>query len=183
MIEWKNYKLIIGSCFLGAMAGVLAALNSTDQQFMSVFRYLLVLLLFFILIKPARWLNPKEFTSRIPIWLQVIIMFVLGFYGGYIQMGMGLFLLAFLVLGLKLNLMRANALKILLVGVYTLFVFLMFWSEGWIVWHFGLTIAIGQIIGGWMTAHYFSKWSGADKFAYYTLIAVVLFALVRSFLI
>jgi hypothetical protein len=181
MIDWKRNWSSVLVCFAGAMLGMYLALISSSEQFVSVFKYLLVLMFVFLLINPRRWLRPGESNWNIPSWVHYTSLFLLGVYGGYIQMGIGLFLLALFVLGKKMTIMRANALKVLIVGLYTIVIFIVFWSKGWIHWQYGLILGAGQVVGGAITAQYFSRWRGADRFAYFTLILIVVFVLVKLF--
>ena len=75
---------------------------------------------FIILLKPDSWI--KEQAGRIdgsPRFWRIIIFFFIGVYGGFIQAGVGFFLLAGLVLGVGADLLKANALKVFIVLVYT----------------------------------------------------------------
>ena len=53
------------------------------------------------------------------MWVEVPLFFALGLYGGFIQAGIGIFLLAALVLGAGFNLVAANGVKNLIVLIVT----------------------------------------------------------------
>jgi len=157
----------------GAFLGVWVATHISNDDFRTVFGYLLIALLFVILIKPKRWLQADILEIKAPFWLRVIIFFCLGFYGGFIQMGMGIFFLACLVLIMKFNITESNAIKIFVVGVYTTFVLFIFHWQGLVDWKLGALVAIGQATGGYLTAGWASKYKWMEKVTYYLLIAIV----------
>jgi len=56
-----------------------------------------------------------------------------------------------------------------------------FQYRGLIDWQLGLLMAVGQTAGGYFTAHYASKYPGANVWAHRILVAVVILALVKLF--
>ena len=148
------HYLVIG--IIGAIIGALVAIRISPDGFKEVYKYLVLSLL-------------------IPVFL------ALGFYGGFIQMGMGIFFLAVMVYVAKLPIIEANAVKVLMVTSYTIIVIGIFHVMGYVDWKIGGTIALGQGAGGWITAHTVSKIPNADKVAYYFLIAIMIFTLLHLF--
>jgi len=178
---WNSGTYILFTV-LGAVAGIVVATMVSSAQFISVFRFLLVFMLIVILVKPSRWLRETDTKTPPPsIWLVAPAFFALGFYGGFIQMGMGVFFLALMVLGTRYSLIDANAVKVAVVGIYTLLAVLIFHWRGLIDWPLGLLMAVGQTTGGYLTAHYASRWPHANLWAYRILVAVVLLAILRLF--
>ncbi len=165
----------------GALAGVLLAVNVSNESFRSVFRVLMVVMFFVILVKPKRWLRATDPDKTTNPWLSTPLFLALGFYGGFIQMGMGVFFLAVMVLYARYSLVDANAVKIFVVGAYTFFVILIFQYQGLIDWKVGLMMAVGQTIGGYATAHYASRFEQANVWAHRLLVVVVLLAIAKLF--
>lgn len=166
---------------IGAIGGIFVATIVTHAQFLGVFKFLMILMLIVILVKPERWLIGVPEKSLIPQWLEWPVMLILGFYGGFIQMGMGVFYLAVLVLVARLPMMEANSIKALSVGVFTTLAVIIFAIAGQIIWSFGLVMGVAQFLGGWFSAHYASKVPGASKIAYYVLTVAVLLSLLKLF--
>jgi uncharacterized membrane protein YfcA len=102
-------------------------------------------------------------------------------YGGLIQMGMGVFFLAVLVLMSRIPIIEANAIKIFTVTIYTALVIVLFEVRGLIDWPTGLLMGVGQFAGGWVTARTASKYPAADKWAYYILVVIVLVSVMSLF--
>lgn len=179
-IDFAQAKWPIISAFLGAVTGVLVAINVSNEAFQTVFKYLLVVMFFVILIKPKRWLKNQD-IDIINHPLALPMFFFLGFYGGFIQMGMGIVFLVVTVLILKYDLISANALKTIIVAVYTCIAVAMFHYSGLIDWRVGLTIGVGQAAGGYLTAEFASKYPSAQYWAYGLLIVMVLLAILSTF--
>jgi uncharacterized membrane protein YfcA len=157
----------------GSVCGALTAIWISPEAFQFVFRYLLLLMLFLIIGHPERWIRegakkPMQAAIRIPLF------FVLGFYGGFIQMGMGIFFLAVLVLYSGYSMMEANVIKTRVIMLYTLVVLGIFTWNDMIDWASGLLIASGQVAGGYVTARYATKLPGINQYAYYVLVLMVL---------
>lgn len=179
IVRRRNYIIII---FLGALAGGVLALNVSNEQFRSVFRFMLVFMLVAVLVKPKRWLRNTDLDFNPPWYLYVPLLFALGFYGGFIQMGMGVFFLIIMVLVLRINILESNALKGFVIALYTILVIGLFAYKGMIDWKIGGIMAVGQTLGGWLTAKFATKVSWADKAAYYMLITVLILAIGKMWL-
>jgi uncharacterized membrane protein YfcA len=176
----RDFKYIL-PIFIGAIAGGILALTVSNEQFRAVFRFMLVFMLVAVLVKPKRWLRATD-TNYQPKWyVYVPLLLGLGFYGGFIQMGMGVFFLIIMVLGMRTNIIESNALKSFVIGVYSIFIIAMFHYQGLIDWKIGGIMAVGQTIGGYLTARFASKSAKADQVAYYVLIAVLVLAIGKLF--
>lgn len=180
-LSWAQSRLYILLTTLGAVGGIIAATQVSNAAFMQVFRALLVLMFLVILVKPKRWLREDTEARTLPLWLSIPIFLALGFYGGFIQMGMGVFFLAAMVLVARYNLIDGNAVKVLVVGLYTGVAVAIFAWQGLIDWELGGLMAVGQTAGGYLTARFAATDPRAGKWAYYILVAVVLLAILRMY--
>ena len=174
----RNSVLLI-CIFLGAMFGFLVTFYVNDAQFKSIIKYLLLLLLIVVLIKPERWLRQTNLNYTIPKYLLVPVAFLLGFYGGFIQMGMGIFLLILLVLGAKYSLAQANAIKTVSTVTYTVVGIFIFAYFGLISWQIGLTLAAGQYVGGYLGGYFSANYPNAPIWIYRLLILMILISVLR----
>lgn len=165
----------------GALIGVLVAIQVSNEQFLFVFKYLMVAMLLVMLVKPKRWLKEKSEYRPVRWYLAIPVYLALGFYGGFIQMGMGIFYLATMVLVSRYSMVEGNALKSFVVALYTLIVLLIFQYKGMVRWDVGLILAIGQTLGGWYTAKFASHHPKANQIAYWLLITIVVVVLFRMF--
>ena len=69
---------------LGAIAGAFIAVNLNDEAMKLAIAGVMILVFFLILLKPNRWINSHEDHPPIPYWVQVIVFFMVGVYGGFI---------------------------------------------------------------------------------------------------
>jgi uncharacterized membrane protein YfcA len=180
-LDMSRSKSYILFTILGAIAGVLVAIWVSNEQFIGVFRFLLVFMLFVILIKPKRWLHATDASRRPKLWIVAPVFLLIGFYGGFIQMGMGIFFLAAIVLGARYSIIDGNAVKIVVVGAYTILAITIFAWQGLIDWKIGCIMAVGQTFGGYFTAHYASKYEQANVWAHRVLVVVVIGAILKLF--
>ena len=180
-VQYSSYLRYIIPVVAGAVAGIYVATIVTHEQFMGVFRFLMIMMLIVIVVKPDRWLLGIPEKSLLPAWLEWPAMLALGFYGGFIQMGMGVFYLAVLVLIARIPMIEANSIKVLSVGIFTLMAVLAFTITGQIVWMIGLIMGVSQFLGGWFSAHYASKMKAAPMIAYYVLLVAVMLSIFKLF--
>jgi len=180
-VDLKSNYWIIATMLCGAIVGVIAVLQVNDEQFKSIFKYLMIPMLFMILLNPKRWMREFSEDSTISLPIRIIVFFSLGFYGGFIQMGMGIFFLICMIFLEKSTLIKANGIKVTTVAIYTLVVLAVFQYKGLVNWKAGLLIAIGQTLGGYLTAKYASQSPKANKWAYYVLLAIVIIVIIHFF--
>lgn len=176
----RNKKYIL-PIFIGAIAGGLLAINVSNEQFKAVFKFMMVFMLIAVVVKPKRWLRETDLEFKPRWYIYIPLLFGLGFYGGFIQMGMGVFFLIIMVLGMRMNIIESNALKGFVIGLYTLLLIALFHYQGMIDWKLGGIMALGQTVGGYLTAKFASKNKKADQIAYYVLIMVLIAALGKMF--
>ncbi|WP_308390080.1 sulfite exporter TauE/SafE family protein [Acidithiobacillus sp. AMEEHan] len=80
------------------------------------------------------------------------IMVLLGFYGGFIQAGIGFLFIFFLRWTLRINLAAINGLKTTIISAYTVPVLIIFVMQGNIAWVSGLFVAAGGIFGAYFSS-------------------------------
>jgi len=157
----------------GAIAGAFIAVNLNDEVMKLAIAGVMILVFFLILLKPNRWINSHEEHPPIPYWLQVIVFFLVGVYGGFIQAGVGFFLLTSLVLGSGFELVKANALKLLIILLYTPLAIVIFFIHGDVDLTLGLVLAVGNMTGAWIGTKIAVKW-GAVLIRYFVLVAILI---------
>jgi len=180
-LNLKESKSIIILTIIGALIGVGVAINIPNTQFEIIFKYLMLGMLVVILVKPKRWMSESKSLYSMPLMIQIPIFLGLGFYGGFIQMGMGIFYLAALVLIAKYDIIKANAVKIFVVFAYTGVVLALFHWRGLVDWKYGSIIAIGQAVGGYLAAQIATRSPKANIWAYRILLVVVVTVVLRLF--
>lgn len=181
MLDFARGKFIIIAVFIGAVAGVLTAISVSNEQFREIFKYLVVLFFFLLLVNPKKWIKEHVEDYDLPWWKALLIYIPIGFYGGFIQVGMGIIFLAATVLMAKFSLMKANALKLVVVMTFTIMALAIFQYKGLVNWKVGALLAAGQATGGYLTAHYASNWKNANVVAYRVLMVVITVVMLKTF--
>jgi len=180
-LDLSKSKWILITVCVGAVFGVLLAINVSNEHFRAIFKYLIVVLFLSILIKPKRWIRETNDLQDIPVWKMILFYFPIGFYGGFIQMGMGIVFLMAGVLISGFTIIRANALKMVIILVYTILSIAIFHYNGLVDWKIGAVLSIGTAIGGYLTASYASSIKNANLYAYRFLVVVVFIVLLYTF--
>ena len=137
---------------------------------------LLIIMFFMLLLNPDAWVkaNADKAKMKSP-WLRNVIFFLLGIYGGFIQIGIGFFLLAGLVLGCGYDLLKANAIKLFIVLFYTIIALAIFIWNDLVDLKVGLILACGNMLGAWLGVRFSIKW-GAKYIRYFLLVVLVIVA-------
>ncbi len=180
-LKLKGNWLYVGTIIIGAVIGVLIAVNVSNEQFRNVFRYLMVFMLLVILVNPKRWLEETDLTKRPPLWVMLPALLLLGLYGGFIQMGMGIVFLVVTVLVAKFSIMDANAIKAFVIATYTILVLAIFHWQNLVDWKVGFILAFGQTIGGYLTARIASTYPNANLWAHRLLVFIIVVATIKLF--
>lgn len=180
-LKMERSKLYMISTVIGAVIGVIVSTKVSNEQFKSVFRFLMIIMLFVIVIKPQKWLRETDTSKKVNPWIVIPAYLGIGFYGGFIQMGMGVVFLAVTVLWAHFSLMDSNVMKSAIVGVYTLLALFIFQWNGLIDWKIGGIMAIGQAAGGYLMANYASKYPQANVWAHRILVIIVILAIIKLF--
>lgn len=175
--DYKGIGYLIIPSVIGAIAGSFLAANIEAKNFGKIIGGLLLFMFVLLLVNPERWLKGNSEISKVrPHWLQFIIFLAIGFYGGFIQAGVGLFLLGGLILGSGFDLVKANAVKSFLVLIYTVFALIVFALNIQVDWKLGLVLSIGNMAGAWIAVKVTVKWGG-DAIRYMLLVVLLVSAL------
>lgn len=80
-------------------------------------------------------------------WIPLLSMVLIGFYGGFIQAGVGMLFMLALYQLVGLDLVRVNAYKVFIVAVYTVPALAVFVLSGNVDWVAGAALGAGNAIG------------------------------------
>lgn len=172
VLDLRRGMMLAAPAAIGSIIGAQIAVSLDQETMRRVIGVLMVVMLVVILVRPKRWLEgqPEQLGPH-PGALQLIIFFGIGIYGGFIQAGVGIFLLAGLVLAAGYDLVRANAVKLLIVLCYTVFALGIFILNDQVRWLIGMILAIGNMLGAFVASR-LAVARGAG-FVRWILIAVV----------
>jgi len=144
------------SAMLGGIAGAWISLQIPGKNLTKILAFVMLIIAVLILIQ-SKIKKPSETSRTKGKWLLISLMvyFIIGIYGGFIQAGMGFMIILAGTLVNRFNLTEANSIKALIVLIITLPTLYMFAVKGHVNWVAGFFIAGGTAIGSWLT----SRWS------------------------
>ncbi|RPH30979.1 MAG: sulfite exporter TauE/SafE family protein [Bacteroidales bacterium] len=181
VFEWKDGLWLTIPSIIGVFFGSMMAVNLDAQLMNRIIGVLLVVMFLIILFKPEKWVN--EHAGKVksnPSTLSFIIFFAIGFYGGFIQVGVGFFLLTGLVLGAGYDLLKANAIKVFIVLVFTIVALGVFIYNKQVNFLLGFILGVGSMFGAWVATHIAVK-RGVSFIRWFLLVAVLAFAVKMLF--
>lgn len=143
VLDWSFARRTFWPCAVGALLGSWTVLHVGDREFRRVLSIFMLLMTLFALLEPGRFRPASERARAV---LAILGFLGAGFYGGFIQAGVGFLVLALTSL-LGLDLVRGNAVKVLLVLVQTAVSLLVFAWAGKVAWAPGLALAFGCCLG------------------------------------
>lgn len=148
VLDTKKGFLLAIPATIGSVLGAYLAVDLNEEIFEKAMGVILLLMLVFILFNPQKLIKEQpELINRKLSWKQYILFFFIGVYGGFIHIGIGYFLLAALIMGAGYELVKANAVKVLIVLLYTSFSLAVFIWNDMIDYKMGFSLAIGTSIG------------------------------------
>lgn len=152
-LPFNQSKFLLVPTILGACVGAVIATELDETLMNYTIAAIMVMMLGIIIFKPEKLL--KEHTELAENYRGIgnfLIFFAIGIYGGFIQAGVGIFLLIAMVAGCGFSMVNANAIKLLLVSMFTIPAVAIFVYYDQVHWVLGGILAIGQGIGAWIAA-------------------------------
>ncbi len=139
---------------LGTVIGALLAVEIDPKLLRYIIGVIMLLLLITLITNPKKWAAATDLEKSHKTVLNWLLIFAIAIYAGFLQMGIGIMILATLVLVAKYSLRDANIIKLLLAVILVVPAFIIFLFNSEIEWAQGLTLALGQGIGGFIGARY-----------------------------
>ena len=172
--KYHDFKLslkLTAFALPGAIAGAIIATRISNELFQKILAYVLIGVTVSMLLRKINTNKPLEQQGKQSWWIYPVIL-GLGFYGGFMQVGVGFLFMASLFHLMKLDFIRVNMHKVFIIFVYTIPAFLIFVFTGKVDWRYGLILSLGMGLGGWWAAKISVK--KGEKFIRIVLIAAIL---------
>ena len=130
----------------GAIGGAIAAVRVSDLWFERILSVVMIVVVVSMLFprksgahagaqSGSKWIYPS--------------LFCIGFYGGFIQMGVGFLFMAAFYHMMRMNLVVTTVHKVVIVLFYTVPALLIFAATGHVDWGMGVCLAAGNAAGAW----------------------------------
>jgi uncharacterized membrane protein YfcA len=152
----------------GAIVGSFTIGRVTDAGFERFFGLLVFPLVILTLRRPKVRVDAKPWSRTVT----VVVFTAIGLYGGAVQAGIGLVLLAALTRA-GYELVLANNIKAVVNMSITTVALPFFIARGEVVWVPALVLAAGFTVGGWVGAHAAVK--GGEQFLRWAMVAASMF--------
>ena len=180
VLETKIAMILAIPAIIGSLIGAWIAVDINEEIFERAVAIIMIVMLFFILFNPQKLLHGnKELTEKKISFWKILLFFFIGLYGGFIQIGIGYFLIASILLGLGYDIVKTNAIKVLIVLLYTPFTLIIFILNDQVNWAYGLTLTIGTFIGATIASRLAVK-KGVN-FVRWVIVLVILFTSAHLF--
>ena len=170
----KHGLLLSVPVIVGNIAGSLVATHINDSVFKLCFGVILVIILLY-LIFDSRIKIKEGHNLDIKPWHYLLFLGI-GFYGGYIYIGIGYLILAITLWAMRMDIMTANAIKNFVIFVATPFSLAVFIINGQIDYLFGIPHGVGNIIGSFLASHYAAHLGKGFIKAFTLIIVLICFA-------
>jgi uncharacterized protein len=159
----------------GAIIGAFYSTKIQNNIFEKILGIVMIGIVFTILIPSSKKYFNEKIIGKLP-WLIYPAMFVLGFYGGFIQVGIGFLFMLTLQHILKLNLVYVNFHKVFIVLIYTIPTLLIFIFTNNVNWFYGISLAAGNGFGAWWAAKAAVK-KGEKLIKIFLIVAIIIMAI------
>jgi len=143
----KHAAVVLLPALVGSLVGSLGISRLTDDTFETVFGLLMIPLILLTINKPKARTDGQTWSRT----TTTVVFFCVGIYGGAVQAGVGLVMLAALSRA-GFDLITANSIKVLINLAVTFVALPVFILQGQIEWVPALLLASGLTAGGWIGA-------------------------------
>ncbi len=131
----------------GSIPGAFIAVGLDKGLMNTVIAVVMLLMLVVMIVDPKKRLKRynRQYTGK--LFLISVVFFLIGMYGGFIQAGVGIFILVGLSVLDDTDLIRANAVKVLITMIFTIAVMPVFIAHGQVNWFYGILMGVGSMGG------------------------------------
>lgn len=153
--KFYQFKLSLKLSLLtlpGAIIGAIVAVRIGDELFQKILGFVIIGIMITILFPQLNRQQKFEDSKAYNPYLLYPAMFGIGFYGGFIQAGVGFLIMAALLYLMNLDLIRVNMHKVFIVFVFTLPAILIFIFTNNVKWTYALILSAGNAFGAWWSA-------------------------------
>jgi len=151
--DFKLSSSLAAAASVGALAGASLGVHLQGEWFNRVLALVMVAVLILMATGHDKIKPIGGDAQAKNLLLGHVLMVGAGFWGGFIQIGVGFILMPILHRVMGLDLVRVNMHKVFVVLVYTVIALAVFASQLELLWWTGAALAVGNSIGGWLGAH------------------------------
>lgn len=149
-------SITLAACAIpGAVAGAMLGINLQGEWFNRVIALIMVAVLLIMYFDKGQKTaaDPAYQPTREQLIRGHLLMLGVGFWGGFIQLGVGFLIMPVLNRVMGLDLVRTNMHKVFIIASYTIVALALYASQVEIFWMVGAVLALGNGVGGYLGAH------------------------------
>ncbi|NBR41034.1 MAG: sulfite exporter TauE/SafE family protein [Alphaproteobacteria bacterium] len=150
LTQWRLGLTLTGCAIPGAVLGAWVGSGLRGELFNTVLAAVMLAVL--VLMQTGRSANTTSPDQPRNLIAGHVLMMFAGFWGGFIQIGMGFILLPIMHKVMGLSLVTVNVLKVFIASGYTAIALAIFMLNSEILWLVGGVLAIGNTLGGYLGA-------------------------------
>ena len=170
-----NHGLLLSiPVILGNIAGSFVASYINEWIFKICFGVILLVIMIYLVLDTRIKLKAGNNVDIKP--LHYLWFFLIGFYGGYIYIGIGYLILAVALWVMRIDLVTANAIKGFVILLATPFSLAVFMIMGNVDYKFGLIHGLGNMIGSFLASRYMTDWGKNFIKIFMAVIVAICFA-------
>ena len=159
---------------VGNIAGSLVATHINETVFKICFGVILLVILLYLVFDNRIKIREGHNIDIKP--LHYLWFLLIGFYGGYIYVGIGYLILAITLWSMRMDIVTANVIKNFVIFVATPFSLAIFILNGQVDYMFGLWHGAGNIVGSFLASHYMVGWGKGFIKTFIALLVLICFA-------
>ncbi len=166
---------------LGALVGAWVAADIDKRQLEWVIGSVMLIMLPIIIFDPKKRLKTEQLHERkAGVW-SWLTFGAIGFYGGFIQAGVGIFTLFAMIAFARVEMVRANAIKLVMVLVFAVPVLFVFIYFDQVRWGYGTVLALGQMGGAYVASRFAINHPQAGIWIRRLLIVMIIVTVAKMF--
>jgi uncharacterized membrane protein YfcA len=151
----RYFGVLATPTLIGALLGAWLLTLSSERLFDQVIPFLILLATALLLLQPKIKSLAKQHDRHTPLWLGIVIQFLVSVYGGYFGAGMGIMMLGSFALYMEGNIHELNSVKNWLGLIINLVASILLALKGLVLWGPFAALTAGSLLGGF----YAAKWS------------------------
>lgn len=173
MLNIKSGVKLSIPAVIGNIMGSMVATHISDTTFKICMAVVLTIVLIYMIFDNSHKHphihggHPLQIKPLHYLWFLLI-----GFYGGYIYIGLGYVILAVTIWSMKLDIITANVIKGFIIFAATPFSLIVFIMNDQVDYVYGLWHGIGNVIGAIFASHFAINW-GVKFVRYFTLLILI----------
>ena len=130
----------------GGIVGAFYAVKIDDELFTKILGFVMILIVVSLVVPKSKLVEHAK-HHKWKNWLAWPVMFAVGFYGGFIQAGVGFVIMATLLHLYGMDLVKINMHKVFIVMVFTVPAVLVFIYTDNVNWFAAVALSVGMVIG------------------------------------